>query len=52
MKGFPGGSVVRNPSANSGDMGFIPLLGGFHGGVNGNSLQDSCLGNLMDRGAQ
>ena len=23
-KGFPGGSVVKNPHANSGDMGLIP----------------------------
>ena len=22
--GFPGGSVVQNPSANEGDMGWIP----------------------------
>ena len=24
MKGFPGGSVVKNLSANAGDMGSIP----------------------------
>ena len=29
--GFAGGSVVNNPSANPGDMGFIPDLGGSHG---------------------
>ena len=27
--GFPGGSVVRNPPANAGDMGLIPGLGRF-----------------------
>jgi len=26
--GFPGGSVVKNPPANIGDMGSIPDLGG------------------------
>ena len=25
--GFPGGSVVKNPPANAGDMGSIPGLG-------------------------
>ena len=24
QKGFPGGSVVKNPPANAGDMGSIP----------------------------
>ena len=24
-KGFPGGSVVKNPSANAGDAGSIPV---------------------------
>ena len=28
--GFPGGSVVKNPSANAGDTGSIPDLGKFH----------------------
>ena len=27
MRGFPGGSVVKNPPANAGDMGSIPGLG-------------------------
>jgi len=27
LKGFPGGSVVKNPAANVGDMGVIPDLG-------------------------
>ena len=26
-QGFPGGSVVKNPPANAGDMGSIPDLG-------------------------
>ena len=26
---FPGGSVVKNPAANAGDMGLIPRLGRF-----------------------
>ena len=28
--GFPDGSVVKNPSANAGDMGLIPYLGRSH----------------------
>ena len=43
--GFPGGSVVRNPPANAGDVGSIP------GGGRGIPLQYSCLENSMDRGA-
>ena len=31
-------------------MGSIPGQGGFPGEGNGNPLQYSCLGNLMDRG--
>ena len=27
---FPGGSVVKNPPANAGDMGSIPGPGRFH----------------------
>jgi len=27
MRGFPGGSVVKNPPANAGDVGSIPGLG-------------------------
>ena len=26
-RGFPGGSVVKNPNANAGDMGLVPDLG-------------------------
>ena len=51
LSGFPGGSVVKNPPANARDMGLIPELGRSPGGENGNSLQDSCLENSMDREA-
>ena len=51
--GFPGNSVVRKPPANAegaGDKGSIPGSGRSPVGGNGNPLQDSCLGNPMDRG--
>ena len=37
--GFPGGSAVKNPPANAGDMGLIPGLGRSPGEGNGNPLQ-------------
>ena len=37
-RGFPGGSVVKNPPANAGDTGSIPGLGRSPGEGNGNSL--------------
>ena len=46
--------VVKNPSANTGDMrdvGSIPGSGKSHGEGHGNPLQYSCLDNPMDRGA-
>ena len=49
--GFPGGAVVKNPSANAGDEGSTLGLGRSPGEGNGNPLQYSCLGNSMDRGA-
>ena len=49
--GFPGGSVVKNPPANAGDMGSIPRSGRSPGEGNGNLLQHFCLGNPIDRGA-
>ena len=52
QRGFPGGPVVKNLPANSGDTGSIPESGRFPGGGNGNPLQYSCLGNPMDRGAR
>ena len=53
-EGFPGGSVVKNPSANAGaagDTSSIPGSGRSPGVGNGNPLQYSCLQNSMDRGA-
>ena len=49
--GFPGGSVVKNPPANAGDMGLNPGSGRSPREGNGNPLQHSCLGNPMERGA-
>ena len=49
-KGFPGGSMVKNLSADAGDSGSIPGSGRSSGEGNGNPLQHSCLGNPMDRG--
>ena len=43
--------MVKNPPANTGDMGSIPGWGRSPGGGNGSPLQYSCLGNTMDRGA-
>ena len=54
LVGFSGGSVLKNPPANAGDVGdsgLIPALGRSPGGGNGNPLQYSCLENPMDRGA-
>ena len=54
MEGFPGGTIVKNPPANAGDAkgeGSVPVSGRSPGEGNGNPLQNSCLGNLMDRGA-
>ena len=48
---IPGGSVVKNPSANGGDVDLIPGSGRSPGEGNGNPIQYSCLGNPMDRGA-
>ena len=49
--GFPGGSVVKNPPASTGDAVLVSGLGGSPGGGHGNPLQYSCRENLMDRGA-
>ena len=48
---FPGGSVVKNPPTNAGDVGSILGLGRTLRDGNGNRIQYSCLGNPMDRGA-
>ena len=49
--GFPGGTVVRNITANAGGVGLVPGSGRFPGEGNGNLLQYSCLEDHMDRGA-
>ena len=48
---FPGGSAVKNLSANARDTGLIAGLGRSPGGGNGNLLQYFCLENPVDRGA-
>ena len=49
-KGFPGGSVVKNPPAIAGDVDSIPGSGRSPGIGNDNPLQYSCLENPMDGG--
>ena len=51
QEGIPGSSVVENLPANSGDLGLIPGLRRSPGEGHGNPLQNSYLGNPMDRGA-
>ena len=51
LMSFPGGSVIKNPSANAGDAGSVSGLGRFPRGGNGNPLQYSCLEKALDRGA-
>ena len=46
-----GGSEVKAPACNAGDLGSIPGLGRSPGEGNGNPLQYSCLENPMDGGA-
>ena len=51
---FPGNTVVKNLFANAGDVrneDSIPASERFPRVGNGNSLQYSCLGNSIDRGA-
>ena len=43
--------VVKNPSANTRDLGLIPGSGGSPGGGHGNPLRYSCLESPMDTGA-
>ena len=47
---FPGGSAVKNPPANTGDMSSSPESGTSPGEGNGNPLQYSFLENPMGRG--
>ena len=54
IKGFPGGSVVKDLPASArdaGDTGSILGLGRFPKEGNDNPLRDSCLISPMDRGA-
>ena len=54
MEGFPVGAVVKNLSANAGDIrdtGSIPGSGRSFGGGHGNPLQCSFVEIAMDRGA-
>ena len=43
--------MVKNPSANAGDVGSIPWFGSSRGEGNGNPYQCSCLENHRDGGA-
>ena len=52
LRGLPGGSVAKNPPANSEDLGSISGWGRSPGEGNGNTLQYSCLGNPIDRGTR
>ena len=44
LEGFPGGSVIKNPPANAGEVGSISGSGRSPGEGNGNPCQSSCLG--------
>ena len=50
FKGFPGGTEVKNLTANVGDENLIPGSGRSPGEGSGTPLQYSCLENPMDRG--
>ena len=50
-EGFPGGSAVKNPPANTGYQGLIPGLGRPPAEGHGDPLQYCCLGIPMDRGS-
>ena len=51
LLGFLDSSVGKESACSAGDPGLIAGLGRSPGEGNGNSLQYSCLGNPMDRGA-
>ena len=51
MLGFPGGSVIKNLPGNAEYTISIPRSGRYPGKGNDDSLQYSCLGNPMHRGA-
>ena len=52
LRDFPGGSDCKASACNAEDPGLTPRLGRSPGEGNGNLLQDSCLENSTDRGAQ
>ena len=52
--GFPGDSMVKNPSANAGDVRDVDSIPGSRrspGGEHSNLFQYSCQENPMDKGA-
>ena len=49
VKGFPGGSAVKNTPAGAGDVGSIPGSRRSPGEGKGNPLEYSFLGKPMDR---
>ena len=49
MRGFPGGSAVRNLPANARDLGLTPGSGRSPGEGNGNPFQYSCLHGQMEQ---
>ena len=50
FQGLPRWLSGKESVCQAGDVGSIPWLGRSPGEGNGNSVQDSCLGNPMDRG--
>ena len=50
-EGFPGGLVVKNLPATSGDSGLVPGPGRSPGEGNSKPLQYFCVENPMNRGA-
>ena len=50
-KAFPGGSIIKNSPAKAGDVGSLPGSGRSPREGTDKTLQYSCLGNPMDRGA-
>ena len=48
--GFPGGSVIKIPPANTGDLGLFPGMRRSPGEGTDNRLQYSCVENPRDRG--
>ena len=49
LGGLPGGSVVKDPSANAGDVSLIPGSGRYLREGNGNRIKYSYLENSMER---